>query len=105
MSSLLGASHGYEDDWTKWIHKILNDLQNEPDSGPDSKQLSLEIVLGWSPLRITIVVLGPILLSLAVGLWFQSRNWTDLATIQTAWGIASYIMTSGSGEFPRPLKT
>jgi hypothetical protein len=82
-----------------WIHQALNDSKDEPHNGLYSKQLSLEIVLGWSPFRIAIVVLGPFLLSLAVGLWFQSRNPTDLATIQTAWGIASVIVTAGSCEF------
>jgi hypothetical protein len=60
--------------------------------------ISLEIVLGQSPLRIAIVVLQPFLLILAIGLWFQSRNPTNLATVQTVWGIASYIVTAGSCE-------
>ena len=98
LSSLLGFCSGDEKEWTDWIHERLNELKFEPDGGYLSKQLSIEIVLGWSPLRISIVVLGPFLLSLAVGLWFQSRNPMDLATIQTAWGIASYIVTAGSCE-------
>jgi hypothetical protein len=89
LSSLFCVSRNDEEDWTKWVHEILNGFQYKPDSGPDSKQLSLGVVLGWSPLRITIVVLGPVLLSLLVGLWFELRNWIDLATIQTAWGMAS----------------
>jgi hypothetical protein len=74
-------------------------VKYHPTSSEFSQQLSLEIVLGWSPLRISIMVLGPVLLSLAIGLWFQSKNPTDLATIQTAWGIASYSVTAGSCEF------
>jgi hypothetical protein len=48
------------------------------------------------------VVLGPVLLSLIMGLWFQSRTPTKLATIQTARGIASQIVTTGSCEFSQP---
>jgi hypothetical protein len=78
----------------------LNDLKTQPDTSASSKQLSLAIVLAWSPLRISIVVLGPVLLSLAVGLWFQARDPTDLATIQTASAIASYIFTARSCGLP-----
>jgi hypothetical protein len=60
---------------------------------------ALELVLDWSVARITFVVLLPVLLSLAVGVWLNSRDWTDLATIQTAWGTASYVVTAGGCEF------
>jgi hypothetical protein len=70
------------------------DPQHSPENG-----LSLEVVLGWSPVRISIVILSPIILSLAIGLWFQSRNPRDLITIQTAWGIATYVVTTGSCKF------
>jgi hypothetical protein len=85
LFSLPGFSSGDERLWTEWIRDVLNNVKDRPDTSAESKQLSLEIVLGRSPLRISIVVLGPFLLSLAVGLWFQSRNPTDLATFQTAW--------------------
>ena len=55
-----------------------------------ANSFSLEIVMGWSPFRIILVIFVPVILSLAIGLWFQARDPTDLATIQTAWGIASY---------------
>jgi hypothetical protein len=41
----------------------------------------------------------PVLLSLAVGVWLNSRDWADLATIQTAWGTASYVVTAGGCKF------
>lgn len=50
-------------------------------------------------MRITIIVFVPVLLSLAVGIWLNANDWTDLATIQTAWGTASYIVTAGGGKF------
>ncbi|KAI5923637.1 hypothetical protein F4810DRAFT_710378 [Camillea tinctor] len=77
--------------WAEWIHRTLN--KSSGNLGPET--YGLELVLGWSVNRISIVILFPVLLSLAVGLWLNSRAWTDLATIQTAWGAASYIVTTG----------
>jgi hypothetical protein len=78
--------------WSRWVVDCLDggsmDIMNED-------AYSLEIVLGWSPSRISIAVLSPVALSLVIGFWFNSRDWTDLATIQTAWGLASYIATAG----------
>ncbi|KAG8158596.1 hypothetical protein KVR01_011718 [Diaporthe batatas] len=78
-------------EWARWIHEEFNCGSNDVLQG----RFSIELVLGWSSTRITIVVLLPVLLSLVVGLWMNSQNWTDLATIQTAWGTASYIVTAG----------
>ena len=78
-------------DWADWVHKTLNNESLDVRKG----SYSLELVLDWSATRITIVVFLPVLLSLAVGIWLNSANWTDLATIQTAWGTASYIVTAG----------
>lgn len=61
---------------------------------------SLELVLGWSSTRISVVVLLPVLLSLAIGIYLNSSNWSDLATIQTAWGTASFVVTAGGCRFP-----
>jgi hypothetical protein len=47
---------------------------------------------------VSVALLTLMVLSLAVGLWFDSRDWTDLATIQTAWGIASFVVTTASCE-------
>ncbi|KAI1483837.1 hypothetical protein F4774DRAFT_105411 [Daldinia eschscholtzii] len=77
--------------WADWIHQVLNNSSHDVHNG----LYSLEIVLGWSAKRISAVVLLPVLLSLALGIWLNSRNWSDLATIQTAWGTASYIATAG----------
>ncbi|KAK4452192.1 hypothetical protein QBC34DRAFT_435989 [Podospora aff. communis PSN243] len=78
--------------WTQWVFDCLD---NRSLNVLDEGAYSLEVVLGWSPSRIAIAVLSPVLLSFAVGLWFNSRDWNDLATIQTAWGVASYIATAG----------
>lgn len=80
--------------WADWIHRTLNDGQLDVLQG----EYALELVLDWSITRISIVVLVPVLLSLAIGIWLNAKAWTDLATIQTAWGTASYIVTAGACE-------
>lgn len=82
--------------WAYWIHQTLNNGSRDVLEG----RYALEIVLDWSMTRISIVVLLPVLLSLAIGIWLNASAWTDLATIQTAWGTASYIVTAGGCEFP-----
>lgn len=77
--------------WANWIHQTLNNGSHDVLKG----NYALELVLDWSMTRITIVVLLPVLLSLGIGLWLNSAAWTDLATIQTAWGTASYVVTAG----------
>ncbi|KAI1196561.1 hypothetical protein F5X97DRAFT_207029 [Nemania serpens] len=77
--------------WADWVHQVLNDGSNDVPNGT----YGLELVLGWSATRISVVVILPVLLSLAVGLYLNSRDWSDLTTIQTAWGTASYVVTTG----------
>lgn len=81
--------------WANWLHQALNDGSNDVPNGT----YALELVLGWSATRISVVVLLPVLLSLAVGLYLNSQNWSDLTTIQTAWGTASYVVTTGGCKF------
>ncbi|KPM37516.1 hypothetical protein AK830_g9035 [Neonectria ditissima] len=82
---MLHVSSGMSSDWADWITSNINE-----------ENYALEIVFDWSPLRVSIALLMPMVLSLAIGLWFNSRDWTDLATIQTAWGVASYVVTAAS---------
>ncbi|KAF9776897.1 hypothetical protein IL306_004842 [Fusarium sp. DS 682] len=81
--------------WADWIHRTLNNESLHVQGG----EYAIELVLDWSVTRISIVVLVPVLLSLAIGIWLNSKAWTDLATIQTAWGTASYIVTAGACKF------
>jgi hypothetical protein len=81
--------------WANWIHQALNNNSLDVVDGT----FAIEVVLGWSATRISIAVLFPVLLSLAIGLWLNSAAWTDLATIQTAWGTASYVVTAGGRKF------
>ena len=77
--------------WADWIHREFNGGSYDVVKGT----YALEIVLGWSITRISIVILLPAMLSLAIGIWLNSSNWTDLTTIQTAWSVASYVVTTG----------
>jgi hypothetical protein len=83
------------DKWTDWIRETINSGSNDPLTGADGNALSIELVLDWSAFRISVVIVLPTLLSLVIGIWFNSRDWNDLTTIQTAWGIASYVATAG----------
>ncbi len=91
----LSAPEEVNEKWADWVFDCLDggsmDVMNEG-------AFSLEVVLGWSPTRISAAVLSPVVLSLIIGFWFNSRDWQDLSTIQAAWGIASYIVTAGGCE-------
>ena len=82
--------------WAEWVFDCLDGGSMDVLT---KDAFSLEIVLGWSPSRISIALLSPVILSLVIGAWFNSRDWDDLATIQTAWGVASYIATAGGCEY------
>jgi hypothetical protein len=59
-----------------------------------AKNHSIELLLGWSAVRITIAVSFPVILSFAVGLWYMKKT----GDVQTAWTLASYIVTGVGGE-------
>ncbi|PVH85824.1 hypothetical protein DL98DRAFT_376870, partial [Cadophora sp. DSE1049] len=80
------------EEWVSWLTHLNNDSSNPV----EGDMLSLEIILGWSVPRISIVVLTPVLLSFAIGMWLNSKDWSDATTIQTAWSVASYIATAGA---------
>ncbi|KAK4184253.1 hypothetical protein QBC35DRAFT_506355 [Podospora australis] len=80
--------------WADWIIECLNggsvDIGNED-------AFSLELVTGLSmPKVVSFLMFPPLVLSLSIGLWINSGNWHDTATIQVAWGVASYIITAGA---------
>jgi hypothetical protein len=81
------------EEWMKWVDEALNHGSDVPAEG---KRLSIELVLGWSVTRISVVASIPLILSLAIGLWLNSSNWTDNITIQTAWLVASYVVAAGA---------
>ncbi|KAF2820938.1 hypothetical protein CC86DRAFT_303878 [Ophiobolus disseminans] len=90
--------------WTKWIQENINQGSNHPLDENFDDFLSIEVILGWSVLRISVAVLMPVILSLSIGLWFQWSNSKDLATIQAAWSIASYVVTAAGCRRPPHLR-
>jgi len=82
-------------EWAAWVQENLNSRKLRSGLGPPSRAICLEMVIDWCPTRISIVVLVPVLLSLIIGIWYQSKDPNDMNTIQTAWTIASYIASAG----------
>lgn len=68
---------------------------NESHKIPSNARYSLELRLGWSVTRIVIMTATPVILSLVVGIWYMQFT----GDTQTAWTIASYIVTAAGGEY------
>lgn len=84
--------------WLAFLHKELNNM----DSNPREGRYSLQLVLSWSAPKLVIWGSIPILLSLFIGFSyiFKSHTGEDpVAIVQTAWGIASYIVTAGACKY------
>lgn len=88
--------------WTEWVHKELNNGSVVPEQG----RYTLELTLRWSAVKIVLYGLLPVLGSLIVGLaYMQARIsnadgdfGTELSVIQTAWGLASYVVGAAGGK-------
>jgi hypothetical protein len=78
--------------WETWIHENLN----QSDYDPTKRSFSVQLVLRRSIAKIVAYGTAPLVVSLAIGFWYQfwypttsdSRN----AIIQTAWTTSSYII-------------
>jgi len=87
----------YQDRWMTWIHANFNNGSNNPKDGT----YTLQLLLQWSPIKLIIWSLVPILLSLAIGLWYMINPYPGedhVVVVQTAWTIASYIVTTAARE-------
>ena len=73
-----------------WIQKNLNENKL-----PLEGKYSLELVYGWSPLRLSILVIFPVILSFGVGLGYM----LETGDAGGAWTIASYVVTAAGGKF------
>ncbi|KAL3419575.1 hypothetical protein PVAG01_08073 [Phlyctema vagabunda] len=85
------ASHrrpdaGVDEAWVGWVREQFNKKQRYP----TESAYSLELIYGWSPVRLTIAVVAPTLFSFLAGLVYMIQ--TD--DVQTAWTISSYIVTA-----------
>jgi hypothetical protein len=85
----------YGDRWMNWIHTKFNNSDNDPKNG----RYSLQLILGWSIPKLVFWGIAPILLSLAIGIWYMLTpppGADQVAVVQTAWTIASYIVTAAA---------
>ncbi|KKA19094.1 hypothetical protein T310_6947 [Rasamsonia emersonii CBS 393.64] len=78
-----------EDRWGDWVHEKFNNGSTDPGQG----RYSLQLVLRWSVGRITIYVTAPIILSLAIGIWYMQKT----GDAEAAWVISTYIVAATTG--------
>lgn len=64
---------------------------------PYDGHYSLELKLGWSVTMIGTLTATPVILSLAIGKWYMQKT----GDVQTAWTIASYIVTTAGSKRDR----
>jgi hypothetical protein len=89
--------------WSAWMFKKLNGYSKSTDTRKpattykmplDGKTLCLELIYGWSAIRFSIAAVVPLILSLAIGIWYM-KHFDDVVG---AWTISLYIVTSAAGE-------
>lgn len=76
--------------WIDWVSKNMNEFHKIPSEG----RYSLELKLSWSAKKIMVLVTTPVILSLVIGTWYMQST----GDTQTAWTIASYIVTAAGGK-------
>jgi hypothetical protein len=115
---MMSGEPDYEDRWLKWFQLHFNNinLENGDDSmkafiarehslrvDPEDGRYALQFVLQWSTPKFIFWGFLPIVLSLVIGFWYMYKprdpSQDAIAIIQTAWGIASYIITAAACEF------
>lgn len=77
--------------WKPWIHKHLNSGTYDAKDG----KYSLQLQMAWSPYRIMALASTPILLSLAIGIWYD----VHYEEPEVAFVIATYVATAGGGKW------
>ena len=86
--------------WGNWIYENLNGGSHDPLGNGSSKSLdlegdlSLELIYSWSALRLSFVVAVPLLLSLAIGIWYMKAT----GDVVGAWTVSLYVVTSAAGK-------
>ncbi|KAK4461527.1 hypothetical protein QBC42DRAFT_297642 [Cladorrhinum samala] len=90
------ASVDYDDRWRRWIIDEMNLGSREPEEG----KYALRLVLGWSAPKISFWTASPVVLSLVIAFWYSYKprdpGADEVAIVQTAWTIASYIITAAA---------
>lgn len=90
------ASVDYDNRWHRWIIDEMNLGSREPEEG----KYALRLVLGWSAPKIIFWTTSPVILSLVIAFWYSYKprdpGADEVAIVQTAWTIASYIITAAA---------
>ncbi|KAK3303020.1 uncharacterized protein B0T15DRAFT_261431 [Chaetomium strumarium] len=90
------GTHDPGDRWLTWVRQELNAGVLDPEVG----EYALRLLLRWSATKIVFWVMSPVVLSLVIALWYMYRprgpEADEVAVIQTAWTIASYIITAAA---------
>jgi hypothetical protein len=73
-----------ESDWINWVFRLRR----------QDKRHALELVEGWNSTRIIVAVSIPSLISSVVGITWA----VVLKDVQSAFAVASFILTLGTGE-------
>ncbi|MBE3046809.1 hypothetical protein IMZ48_30630 [Candidatus Bathyarchaeota archaeon] len=79
--------------WVDWVFS----LREEQEDGRIHRHL-VEFVEGWSPVRITLAASFPLVGSVVLGVVWSSMT----GDAQTAFTVASFVLTFGSGTFGAP---
>lgn len=94
---------GMDERWMEWVHGYLNSGSADPRVG----SYTLELLLRWSITKILVYGLLPVVGSLVAGVAYMQVRMRDagdfgegLAVVQTAWGIASYVVGAAGGKLP-----
>lgn len=77
--------------WNTWIFEKMHEKEAKPIDG----KYCLELRLGWSTLRLAVLVSSPVVLSLVVGTWYMQTH----GDVVAAWTIALYIITAAGGKY------
>ncbi|KAH7109987.1 hypothetical protein EDB81DRAFT_832725 [Dactylonectria macrodidyma] len=82
------------EEWKAWVQKNLN----SGDTFPGSRRLGLRLILKWSAWKIITYVSVPVIASLIFGLSYtlavKGPDVDEVAVLQTAWTVSSYIVTT-----------
>jgi len=85
-----------DDRWLRWLKEELNSNSKDPEAG----RYALRLDLRWSAPKIIFWTASPVVLSLAIAFWYSYKpralDADDVAVVQTAWTIASYIITAAA---------
>jgi hypothetical protein len=86
-----------ENAWEEWVTGNLNDDDNNPRHTSENSEYSLECYFSYSPSGIAFAILIPFIISVVAGITYQAK--TGDVRLQTAWSIASYIVTAAAGKW------